>query len=75
MGVTVAEVESVTNLIRTSLVKTKLFVIVDTTNLTKDCPKDVKDCGVKLAANVKLNKVVTGTITKIGKNTISMEMF
>ena len=66
-GVTVAEVESVTNLIRTSLVKTKLFVIVDTTNLTKDCPKDVKDCAGKLAANVKLNKVVTGTITKIGK--------
>lgn len=66
-GVTVAEVESVTNLIRTSLVKTKLFVIVDTSTLAKDCPKDVKDCSSKIAANVKLNKVVTGTITKIGK--------
>ena len=65
-GVTVAEVESVTNLIRTSLVKTKLFVVLDTSTLTKDCSQDVKDCTNKIGANVKLNKVVTGTITKIG---------
>jgi TolB-like protein len=66
-GVSVAEVESVTNLIRTNLVKTKLFIIVDTSLLTKDCPKDGKDCSKLLASNVKINKVVTGTITKLGK--------
>ena len=65
-GVTVAEVESVTNLIRTSLVKTKLFVVLDTSTIAKDCSQDVKDCTNKIGANVKLNKVVTGTITKIG---------
>lgn len=66
-GVSVAEVESVTNLIRTNLVKTKLFIIVDTSLITKDCPKDTKDCSKLLPANLKINKVVTGTITKLGK--------
>lgn len=66
-GVSVAEVESVTNLIRTNLVKTKLFIIVDTSLITKDCSKDTKDCSKLLPANLKINKVVTGTITKLGK--------
>jgi TolB-like protein len=66
-GVEVGEVESVTNLIRTSLVKTKLFTIVDVSLVMKDCPKDTKDCSKHVADNVKVNKIITGTITKLGK--------
>ncbi|HMV77784.1 MAG TPA: hypothetical protein PK453_02070 [Leptospiraceae bacterium] len=66
-GVTVSEAESVTNLIRTSLVKTKLFIIADTSLSAKDCPKGTKDCTKVLPANIKVNKVITGTITKLGK--------
>ncbi len=66
-GVQVGEVESVTNLIRTSLVKTKLFTIVDITLVMKDCPKDTRDCSKHIADNVKVNKIITGNITKLGK--------
>jgi len=70
-GVSLAEVESVTNLIRTSLVKTKLFVIIDTTSLESsakqsECPPNKKDCAPKLPENVKVNKLVTGTLTRLG---------
>lgn len=65
-GVSLSEVESVTNLIRTSLVKTKLFTIVDVSAIMKNCPKDNKDCSKYVADNIKLNKTITGTITKLG---------
>jgi TolB-like protein len=67
-GIKVNEVETVTNLIRTSLVKTKLFEIVDTSILLKDCPKETKDCSKLLPADVRRNKVITGTVTKLGDN-------
>lgn len=66
-GVQLNEVETVTNLIRTSLVKTKLFEIVDTSSLLKDCPKQTKDCVNQLPQDVRRNKIITGTITKLGK--------
>jgi TolB-like protein len=74
-GVSLAEVESVTNLIRTSLVKTNLFSVIDTSAFEssakkKDCPAGKKDCVEKLPESIKVNKIITGTLTKLGKKYI-----
>lgn len=69
-GVKLNEVEVVTNLIRTSLVKTKLLTIVDTSSLAKECYKNQTDCSAKFKSDVKINKIITGSVTKLGKKYI-----
>jgi TolB-like protein len=65
-GVSLSEAESVTNLIQTGLVKTKLFTVIDVYAISKSCTEDEKDCANKIKAKVKVNKIVSGTITKLG---------
>ncbi len=65
-GVSLSEAESVTNLIQTGLVKTKLFTVIDVYAISKSCTEDQKDCANQIKAKVKVNKIVSGTITKLG---------
>lgn len=65
-GVSLSEAESVTNLIQTGLVKTKLFTVIDVYAISKSCTEDEKDCANRIKAKVKVNKIVSGTITKLG---------
>jgi TolB-like protein len=65
-GVSLAEAESVTNLIQTGLVKSKLFNVVDVSSLSKTCTDDEIDCAKKIRAKRNINKIVTGSITKLG---------
>lgn len=69
-GVSLSEAESVTNLIQTGLVKTKLFTVIDVYAISKSCTEDEKDCANKIKAKVKVNKIVSGTITKLGNKFI-----
>ncbi|TGL58175.1 hypothetical protein EHQ58_12405 [Leptospira ognonensis] len=74
-GVTASELETVTEIIITNLVKTNLFEVVDQQTILKtkqeqnkyneDCRKEIKDCTIQLGELINANRILTGKITKI----------
>jgi TolB-like protein len=74
-GVTKGELETAVEIIITTLVKTNLFIVIDSQTIAKvkseqekyneDCKNGTKDCSAKLGELLSANRVLTGKITKI----------
>ncbi|MCZ8158028.1 MAG: hypothetical protein O9264_18045 [Leptospira sp.] len=77
-GVAKGELETAVEIIITTLVKTNLFIVIDSQTIAKvkseqekyneDCKNGTKDCSAKLGELLSANRVLTGKITKINGN-------
>jgi TolB-like protein len=74
-GVSKAELETAVEVIITTLVKTNLFIVIDSQTIARvkleqekyndDCKYGRKDCTSKLGELLSANRILTGKITKI----------
>lgn len=74
-GVAKGELETVVEIIITTLVKTNLFLVIDSQTIAKvkseqekyneDCKNGKKDCSAKLGELLSANRVLTGKVTKM----------
>ncbi|HNH10789.1 MAG TPA: CsgG/HfaB family protein, partial [Leptospiraceae bacterium] len=71
-GVSQAEAETVTYLITTKLVQTKLFIIIDRLTMEKIIREETlkcrqgENCEKKIQNRLGANKILTGNVTKLG---------